>query len=338
MLFETVRGLLVLNGSKMAKNFLLLILVILNTCTSFADNVVFFDDFNNNVNKWVTEKTKDYDLAVAHGYYIIDNKQPGQAQISYLRPSFLDITKDFAVEARLRWVGGDNMGFGVLFGIGQNLDHYRFEISRNGFFSIVTQQDKQLIHNSQWTRSDLISQESGFNVLRIYKSGGTVVFYINGDTVAVSENMFLFGDRLGFIAEANTHIQVDYIKVYQGRPSWVQNFPPAQQKPAGIDIYSVYVSPQEVKPGGSFMVNMEYAIHDPDNAGRELEAEITSVIYNDGKEVFSEKGNISVPEGKRHFGKKTGLKASKKTGRYELKTIVSYGGRTSEKSAEFVIK
>lgn len=322
----------------MAKKGLLIIIAMLFACPLFADNVVFFDDFNNNTNKWFTAKTRDYDLAVVHGYYMIDNRQADQAHMSYLRPLFLDITKDFAVEVRLRSTGGNNMGFGVLFGIGQNLDHYRFEISQNGFFCIVTQKGKELVYNSQWTASSLISQGSDFNVLRIYKNGGTVVFYINGDAVAVSENMFLFGDRLGFVAEANTHIQVDYIKVYQGCPSWAQTFPPVERKPAGAEIHSVNVSPSEVKPGGKFTVNMEYAINDPDNAGRELDIEVTCAIYKDGKEVFSEKDNLPVLEGKRNFGKKTGLKAANKPGRYELKIILSYAGITAEKSAELVIK
>lgn len=299
---------------------------------AFGDKVVFFDDFNDNAGNWVVENASEYNLAVSHGYYTIINRRNGQAQMSYIKPLFLDISKDFAIEASIRVVEGDLRGFGVIFGIQPNRDHFRFEIAENGHFSIVETKGMEIIPHCDWTPSQAIAQGSNFNVLRIYKKNNTIAYYIGDTPVAVSENIVLSGDNLGFIAEGRMHIQVDYIRVTQGAPSWVTVNAASRAKPIGVDIHNVYVSPPEIRRGGNFVINMEYTVNDPANAGKTLDIEAAYTISRGGKELFSEKAEMRVPEGQKYFSKKSGLTASNDPGTYELKTRISYNGKISEKS------
>jgi hypothetical protein len=154
--------------------------------------------------------------------------------------------------------------------------------------------------------------------------------------VAFVRGMPLFGEKVGFAAERQVAMEVDYIKVEQGLPSWYD--PKTINQFNFIEMHNVTVVPEIVSAGGKFSINMEYSVTDSAMPDQQLEVGVEYSILKNWKVVFSEKGVMTVPEGMKYSSKKSGLTATTVPGEYKLKVVVRYKNWIADKIVDLNIK
>jgi hypothetical protein len=175
---------------------------------------VFFDDFEDNKNDWTISETSDYTFSVKSGAYKLEN----YANEAYRAAGLLKIdeSKDFEIEVRCRAISGKNIGwYGLTWNYSNNASNtnensWRFELSKNGQFSLDVVQNNNVKSLITWQASKAIGDT---NIVIIRKVADMYFFFINQKLVAEqkAEKPFL-GDHIGFLIK-NMVVEVDYIGV-----------------------------------------------------------------------------------------------------------------------------
>ena len=180
----------------------------------------FFDDFNDNSNKWFEEDAPDVARTkISDGSYIFEgrrdsSKPNSQSIISTALQIGLDQDKDFYIETQIKKVfGNDNDFYGVLFGSKNNDGDRRFLIYGNGNYSYIKSDiGKANITFLKKGTSQNINTGNSANKLSIKKiNGNKLEFYINDKLTFDYTFDGLVGDEIGFTVNGKTKIEVEYI-------------------------------------------------------------------------------------------------------------------------------
>ncbi len=185
---------------------------------SFAQTLVFEDNFTDNKNNWPQAKKTNSDIRLIPGreMYMIKYKLKETADAC---TSWIDIdlneNKNFRISALLYKEGGvKNYGYGMLWG-GKEDNYYSFLVSPGGFYSIGKVVDgiwQDL--TPDWVACDAVEQgRKGHNKLALSKIGDTYHFEINNQKVATMKLGPFFGNKIGFNVNNKQKIMVDWIKV-----------------------------------------------------------------------------------------------------------------------------
>ncbi|OQP55851.1 hypothetical protein A4H97_19845 [Niastella yeongjuensis] len=183
-----------------------------NTLTPGA---IFFDDFNNNNNKWTVGDHKYINARIDSGFYYLTavGRACGDAQ-----EVKIDTHKDFEIETRIKIVSGksDHKNYySMLFWGREAKIGYCFTFAKDGFafveFCDGINQSDCTIQNGSLQKAILNPED--FNVYLIRKTGNTYSFFINGTQFYKMPFAPFYGNLIGIGAGRKVSLAIDYLKV-----------------------------------------------------------------------------------------------------------------------------
>ena len=175
---------------------------------------VFFDDFDDNRNEWLTGSLSKGDRVarIENGYYYWDADSKYYGLNASWKSVPIDESKDFEIEAAIKFVRGNPREEATALSWGR---------SGKGSFYLAFQEDEYVISIwtnrrkpelvTHWTPTPLL-KEGDYNKLTIRKVGSMYYLFINEGLVhTMAKTKKFFGPNIGF--ESNNVIHVDYLRV-----------------------------------------------------------------------------------------------------------------------------
>lgn len=177
---------------------------------------IFNDNFNDNSNNWKTGSSESTYGYISNGYYTWKSKQQTSAW-STQKTIKIDQSKDFEIEARLKYLEGKKTS-GIMLRWGKSDDEdFNFEFTASGKYWIGEYVNNGYVKSKGWTSSSYINNTS-YNKLTIRKISDKYYFFINGKYVHSMPFKKFYGDRIAFTSPANSSIKIDYLTA-----SYLQN-------------------------------------------------------------------------------------------------------------------
>jgi hypothetical protein len=193
--------------------FGILLSVLLFGQSDYSKKRLFYDNFNDNTQGWYTgRKSGVTDVKISDGVYRIQNLLENKSRAYWNNKIKIDETRDFEIEARLRFVEGNRKNtLNIFWGRNKAAHRFRFGFSANGSYRI-DKWDGSWYNFKDYTKHSSISA-SGFNTLKIQRKGNMYHFYLNGYEVHSMPFVRFYGDRVGFDCISQTTMEVDYVEV-----------------------------------------------------------------------------------------------------------------------------
>lgn len=180
-----------------------------------SPTVIFFDDFNNNKNKWTVADNKNERSDIDSGFYYLTAKGHAYGEAQEVK---IDTRKNFEIEARIKILNGNSdhkIYYSMLFWGREAMNGYYFTFARDGFASVERCNGKNqsdcIIKSGSLQKTMLNPNE--FNVYTIRKTGSTYSFYINGTQFYEMSFTPFFGNLIGFGAGRKVSLAIDYLRV-----------------------------------------------------------------------------------------------------------------------------
>lgn len=181
------------------------------------------ENFDNNDRKWDTTKYKKEAYTLKDGYYqITSQKENGFG--SETKRFFIDPRRPFMLETAVTEISGRaTSGAGLVWGLYNNKNLYRFVITTNGQYNIGKYKNGKFKHIVKWTKSEFIKKgHEVSNHLKIFGTSTGVRFYINRKVVhTMSKEDFkknpFFGNYTGLIVFGNRVAKFDFLKIRKSK-------------------------------------------------------------------------------------------------------------------------
>ena len=175
---------------------------------------IFYDDFDNNKNGWLTGTLKKGDRVArmenGHYYWDADSKLYGLN--ATWKPIPIDEDEDFEIETAIKFVRGNPREEATALSWGRSgKGSFYFAFKEHEYvISVWTNRRKpELV--TQWTSTPLL-KEGDYNKLTIRKVDDMYYLFINEGLVHTMEKTKqFFGSNVGF--ESNNVIHIDYLRV-----------------------------------------------------------------------------------------------------------------------------
>lgn len=180
---------------------------------------VFFDEFNNNRNKWNLE-SNFLDMRISDGDFFCQSNNDR----TYVKRRFVPVnySGDYEIEISMRYVRGQGKGpMGLTFGRDVAGNEYNFYFDTEGRYRIFKYENRRETPYVNWRSTPLLGVYS-YNTLTVRKVGYTWFFYLNREKVHQCQAETLFGYDMGFTIGGNMAVEVDYIKVMELKSSDTQ--------------------------------------------------------------------------------------------------------------------
>ena len=175
---------------------------------------VFFDNFDNNQNEWITGTLSKGNRVgkIENGYYYWDANSKYYGLNATWKAISIDENKDFEIEAAIKFVKGNPREEATALSWGR---------SGKGSFYLAFKKDEYVVSIwtdrrrpelvTPWTQTSLL-KKGDYNKLTIRKVGSTYYLFINeGLVYTMPKTKKFFGPNIGF--ESNNVIHVDYLRV-----------------------------------------------------------------------------------------------------------------------------
>lgn len=200
-----------------------LIIIIITTCwwanpTYSQDSIKkapFFDNFDNNQHGWYEFDEKEATGKIEKGQLFFAHHRT-KGSWSLWNTIEIDQSKNFSIEAKIRFLGGfDKHGYGIIWGANNLENKYFFIVTSLGFYTIRKVEGGKVKDLKAWTPNVYIHQGNATNTLTIKKVGTSMLFYANNELLYAADNYPFFGDKVGFTLAHQMKIAVDYLKIEQ---------------------------------------------------------------------------------------------------------------------------
>ncbi|HDK81853.1 MAG TPA: hypothetical protein ENH31_04700 [Nitrospirae bacterium] len=180
----------------------------------FKQEVLFEDHFQDNKNKWMTEKNPFFSTYIENGKYIISQTAEGSIRAVTNFLFSLPDNIDFIIEASIeKTPARDNLGFGLIWGSSDINNQYRFYISDNGNYSIIKREKGVTSDIVAWKKYKETGEQK--NKLTVLKYGDNTHFYVNDEHIDSVPGLSPPGSGVGFVMDGKQAISIDYIRVTQ---------------------------------------------------------------------------------------------------------------------------
>jgi outer membrane protein OmpA-like peptidoglycan-associated protein len=199
--------------------------------SSWAQEVIFRDDFVDNRNNWYTSFSAGT-CGVANDRYFI-NKTTETGNFFFYKSLYLETGKEFVVETSVRQVSGvDNHGYGLIWGSNELKDAYVFIITSNGYFNIFKYVNSKYEDYKAWTKIEGIKPMGTDNLIRIHHRLDSTLFMLNNKQIFAAPSLKPKGFYTGFVVNNNMHIEADYLELKQNQAplKTIENFQPGLVK------------------------------------------------------------------------------------------------------------
>lgn len=187
---------------------------------------IFIENFNNNFNKWTIDNNW-ISGKIENGHYLLNCKNyKNTTGLSYHSVD-IDENKDFEIETKIKIINGNGA---LVFGMDDNFNHYRLEISdKNKFFILKNVVAKNTISKIYHTSILNIINQNNFNKITLRSINSVFYVFINEKFIKEFNKLPFFGDKIGFSVATNSKIEIEQIQIsYIKKP---ENKLVAQSKP-----------------------------------------------------------------------------------------------------------
>jgi outer membrane protein OmpA-like peptidoglycan-associated protein len=193
------------------KKYQIFIVLVFISFISFSQNAaIFFDDYNDNKNKWIENEVFD----IKNGSYYTSCESKYLFRMALKEVSF-NSKKDYSIESKIKQISGDaNSVYGIVWGTLDWKNSLIFEIAPEGWFAVSGYKNGQKfsICNTTW-KKEIINSNGTANKLAVKKTGNNMRFYINGENVFTTSAYNFFGNSTGIIVGQNSTAASDYFSV-----------------------------------------------------------------------------------------------------------------------------
>jgi hypothetical protein len=316
------------------KPLFLIFCLFLSSSALPTGQVLFLDDFSDNQNGWDIQQAASWSAFIEAGKYKLKNTSDDEAFVSWNDSIQIPEGRDFSLEAHIaKTAGPDDRGYGLVWGVLDANNLYRFEVSGDGHFAIFQNNRGILSPILNWEEAEPANKGNASNTLSIARFGEWTHFYINGEWMAAFLGMPFFAQSAGFINEAGVHTDVDRITLTDGvvphlYDKMVHPDDPMSQPP--LSIQNVSIQPQPVPAGSSFDIAVDFTVRDPYVAENTIPVLFSLTILKNGQPIFAK----DLVEIQAFNGRPTrrieNMKASKRAGTYSIKITLKYQDAVKE--------
>lgn len=177
--------------------------------------VIFFDDFNDNINNWTIAENKHTSSKIENGFYYLTANGHAYGETKEIK---INTQKDFEIETRIKILSSEanhKNYYSMIFWGREGMDSYYFTFAKDGFASVETcdgkNQSNCVIKNGSLQKSMLNPDD--FNIYTIRKTGNRYSFFINNMEFYEMPFTPFFGNLIGFGAGRKATLVIDYLKV-----------------------------------------------------------------------------------------------------------------------------
>lgn len=183
--------------------------------TDSASNVIFFDDFTDNTNKWTIADDKNVRSKIEGGIYYLTATGHAYGEAQDIK---INTRKDFQIEARIKIVNGNTEHkdyYSMLFWGREAMNGYYFTFAGDGFTSLqlCTGKNQNSCVTKKGSLQKAVLAPEQFNVYTIRKTGNSYVFLINGEAFYTMPFTPFYGNLIGLGAGRKVSLAIDYIKI-----------------------------------------------------------------------------------------------------------------------------
>ncbi|MCI4669338.1 MAG: caspase family protein [Bacteroidia bacterium] len=173
-------------------------------------HAIFYDDFDDNRNKWDVGSVYLVEHIGDGDYYCASRNDHTYTK---RRPISMNNSGNYEVEMRIRFVkGASHRMTGLTFGRDVRGSEYNFFFNAQQQFRI-SKYDRGRTHDYQKWRYSKYLQKHAYNTLMIRKVADHWYFFINQNLVAHMPAKKLFGNEFGFTIDGHMAVEVDYLRV-----------------------------------------------------------------------------------------------------------------------------
>jgi len=168
------------------------------------------EDFNNNDNKWIEQKSKEVNLTIIDGNYHF------QSKAGFLRsiiPLYINQQSNFEIETSFKVTQSEKEFENcILWGADEN-NSYRFGFTKSGYFTIYKMNPKVIDYVDYTKLTDF--NKLSYNKLTIRKFLDKYYFYVNEKLVHSMKTEDFFDNNIGFVVGKKSTMLIDYLYVYK---------------------------------------------------------------------------------------------------------------------------
>ncbi len=185
-----------------------------STSLNYQGQIIFQDNFDNNVNGWIIEDNNNAALQIQTGAYIFENKRNDNSYVTSMRfNNFSTSDMNFGIEVSIEKISGvDSYGYGLIFGK-DSQNYYVFYIASNGHYAIAENINGITSPIIPWKKTSISNTGNSTNQLLVKKNGDITRFYINNKYVDEVSNLYYYGSTIGFVIERNQKIAIHYLTI-----------------------------------------------------------------------------------------------------------------------------
>lgn len=150
--------------------------------------------------------------------YVVVSAQRGGTWFVPAPSTFVDLTQDYDVQAKLRWLGGrPSDGFGIAWASEGMYDHTMLLIRADGQYQLAQVRQRFYEALSEWMPSDVIARDSAWNTIVMKKRGSAVNILINGYTIGSFEVPQVLGREFGVVLAGAVAVEFASFEIRQAQ-------------------------------------------------------------------------------------------------------------------------
>jgi len=194
-----------------------LMLILFNIILYSQNTIIYEEQFNQENSTW--NKNKNKYSYIKNGVLVLTSEKDDALRTSWMQ-IFINYKQNFSIETKIRQTKGDkSQGYGLIWGAKGWEDSYYFIISSSGFYNIGHYYGSKYREIKEWTAHSAIKPINNYNVLKIEKNEGNIVFYINDVAVYTTFFRAFNGQMHGFLLQKSIEVEADYLIVTNEKPA-----------------------------------------------------------------------------------------------------------------------
>lgn len=285
--------------TKCCYNFFICSFIMLYNYAFPQKQIVFYDDFNANRNRWNEKNTDNVTSILSQSHYQVNHKADGWLWESVIK-IIIDHHNDFVISTRFKpeWIG-EKYIFGMVWNYKNINNSCMFLWDASGKIAVKKNTDEYSEYIVKWTpvKHKMIKNTYATLSVKYNKNDNLFYYLINEEIVASSKPLLPEYDRYtGFHFQNKGHVQIDNLQLLQDRGEIhvvEAEFDDAKKENLGTKINTVYTekSPLIAHDGKTL-----YFVRagDPNNIG---DAEKDDIWYSklDKTGLWEEAKNMGKP-------------------------------------------
>lgn len=222
------------------KRIMAFIIILFSLSCGFSSGteaqILFEDDFNDNINNWPIADDNNIILEMKDGKYVFGLKL-GEGWWNVFKSVPIDQNQDFQIEAIIRKTKGVNdYGYGIEWGRKDDRNLYYFVVSGDGHYCYGKKVNDQWHDILVWPQSNAVNKYDSTNKLAIQKVGEQLKFFINDQYVNTVKFESFIGTWVGFILNRQMKVEIDHFLVKQSSSIESDQTSPLSKKKVALVI------------------------------------------------------------------------------------------------------